>query len=123
MSCYIRKIPKASRSDYKKWVDMGYAGTWNQYCLAKLDAECKPFFVCGEFGDHCGDCLDIGNYLCDFPVGDDKTCDRKICSDHAHEVAPDVHYCNGHYVMWQDFKKSGGVAKELRNVIAFKSEK
>ena len=49
-------------------------------------------FICGDLGDHCTNCGTVSDVLCDFPVGDGKTCDRAICEECAHEVAPDVHY-------------------------------
>jgi hypothetical protein len=64
--------------------------------------------------------LDFGDNLCDYPVGDGLTCDRLVCDAHGHEVAPNVHYCDGHYLKWKEFVAAGGVAAELRNVIAFK---
>ncbi len=79
-------------------------------------------FLCGEFGPHCGDsnCMDIGTYLCDYPVGDDKTCDMPLCHGHAFEAAPEIHYCPGHALMWREFRASGGVKRELENVVPFK---
>lgn len=43
-------------------------------------------FLCGEFGPHCGACASVGDFLCDFPVGDGKTCDMPLCESHATEV-------------------------------------
>ena len=68
----------------------------------------------------CRDCCIEADYLCDFPVGDDKTCDAKLCQDHAIEVAPNIHYCMHHYAEFQKFEKSGGVKKYLEKVIPFK---
>lgn len=36
--------------------------------------------------------------LCDWPVGDKKTCDRKLCRAHAHKAGPNRDYCPAHYV-------------------------
>lgn len=80
-------------------------------------------FVCGDLGAHCGDCMAVGDLLCDYPVGEGKTCDRPMCGDHGHEIGPDLHYCAAHYKMWTDFKERGGVDAALKNVIAFKGEK
>lgn len=79
-------------------------------------------FVCGEHLDepHCADCMDFADYLCDYPVGDNKTCDRHLCEAHATEVAPEIHYCTGHLSEYRAFVAAGGVRKELRNVVAFK---
>lgn len=78
-------------------------------------------FVCGDLGEHCADCGCLGEFLCDYPVGDGKTCDRSLCLDHAHEIAPDTHYCAPHYAAWQAFRESGGVKRELENVVPYKA--
>ena len=76
-------------------------------------------FLCGEFGQHCGACASAGDFLCDFPVGYGKTCDMPLCERHASEVAPNVHYCPGHQVLWEQFRAAGGVQRELENVVPF----
>ncbi len=82
------------------------------------------FFLCGDLGPHCGDsnCTDVGENLCDYPVVNDLTCDRPICHPHSFEVAPNMHYCPAHTTMWKEFKDSGGVKKELENVVPYKGE-
>ena len=122
MPCYVIKTKPPSKAEYAEWQRAGFTGTWEQY------TECKggdrgTAIMCGEFGEHCADCMGIGEYLCDFPVGGGKTCDRSMCWEHAHEVAPEVHYCDAHYREWTRFRDGGGVAEHLRNIVAFKSEK
>lgn len=80
-------------------------------------------FICGDLGPHCADhrCMDVRTNLCDYPVGDGKTCDMPICDSHAFEAAPNVHYCPGHALQWREFVASGGVERELANVVPFKS--
>lgn len=80
-------------------------------------------FMCargGSLGPHCAKCGSVADVLCDYPVGKDKTCDRPLCAECAHEVAPDVHYCAGHFEEWERFLQSGGVEQELSNVVPFK---
>jgi len=77
-------------------------------------------FICGELGPHCADCMDVADYLCDFPVGEGKTCDRNLCEAHATEIAPELHYCVPHRGMWEAFVADGGVRSELRNVIPYR---
>lgn len=36
--------------------------------------------------------------LCDWPAGEGKTCDKKICPRCAKRVGPDKDYCEEHYV-------------------------
>ena len=66
------------------------------------------FFICGDLGPHCSYCGDVGELLCDYPVGNEKTCDRPVCENHATEVADNIHYCHSHYQQWMEFIKSGG---------------
>lgn len=123
MPCYIQRIKRPSQEDFKLWQSIGYIGTWEDYCRAKGPDVGQTMFICGDLGPHCADCAGFGEFLCDYPVGDGKTCDRSICSEHAIEIAPELHYCNAHHQMWQDFKTRGGVDDVLKNVIAFKGEK
>lgn len=120
MPCYFTTTKPASAADYKLWQGMGYTGTYEQYAEIKRRHEGSTVHIRGDLGPHCADCADVGDNLCDYPVGDGKTCDRAICDTHAHEIAPNLHYCDGHYAAWREFVASGGVAEELRNVVAFK---
>lgn len=124
MPCYVTTHKPASREDYKLWCGMGYTGSYLDYKAVKKQHEGMRIFLCGDMElQHCADCIQVGDYLCDYPVGDGKTCDRAMCDTHAHEVGPDLHYCEAHYKAWRAFVKKGGVNKELRNVIAFKGER
>lgn len=76
--------------------------------------------VCGKLGPHCAaGCGASTGFLCDYPVGDGKTCDLPLCASHAYEVAPNVHYCPGHLTLWQEFRRCGGVERELTNVVPY----
>lgn len=89
-------------------------------CYVIYDEKRNPVgHICGNLGQHCADCGDAGTNLCDFPVGAGKTCDRAICDFHAHEVAPNVHYCDAHHAEWKAFRDTGGVKRELENVVPF----
>lgn len=67
---------------------------------------CTPFrlpgggggFVCtrGPRMKKCAFCSHIGTKLCDFPVGDGKTCDKPMCAHHAKSVGPDLDHCPEH---------------------------
>lgn len=71
-------------------------------CYRMYDDKRNPVgHICGDLGPHCADCGDTGDNLCDYPVGDGKTCDRSICEYHSHEVAPNMHYCDQHYAEWK----------------------
>lgn len=71
--------------------------------------------------DNCRECSGMAGFLCDFPVGKDKTCDRPLCDEHAHEVAPDTHYCPVHHEEWKEFRASGGEQRDLGNVVPYKA--
>ena len=90
-------------------------------CYRKYDED-GSLFLCGRLGPHCNatDCTWVSEYLCDYPVGEGKTCDRTLCAEHAYEVAPGVQYCGPHYNEWAKFRTSGGVKKELENVVPYK---
>ena len=77
-------------------------------------------FLTADFGPPCAECGDVPEFLCDYPVGKEKTCDRPLCEFHANEVAPDIHYCPSHFQMWRKFERSGGVEKQLKNVVPYK---
>lgn len=123
MPCYIENTQAASRQEYDFWVSLGYHKSFEEYLESKKGTAGTRIFFCGELGECCADCAGIGDTLCDFPVGDGKTCDRAMCKDHAHEIGLDIHYCETHYRMWTEFKNAGGVHRALENVIAIKSEK
>lgn len=78
--------------------------------------------ICGDLGPHCGECGDLGAYLCDYPVGQDKTCDRLLCGFHAQLIAPELHYCEPHAAEFKAFRDAGGVRQVLENVIPFKEK-
>lgn len=121
MPCYSEHLKVPSRLEYEHSKSMGYQGTFEDYSAMCAGRDLK-IFICGDLGPHCADCMGFGDFLCDYPVGDGKTCDRPMCSDHSHGVGLDIHYCETHFRMWKEFKESGGVDSALRNVIAIRSE-
>lgn len=46
-------------------------------------------------------CGDRAPFLCDWKMGQDKTCDKPMCAAHALEVAPDKHLCRDHQAAWR----------------------
>ncbi len=83
-------------------------------------------FLCGDLGSPstvlCKECGYLADILCDYPVGDNLTCDRILCEDHSFEIGHNLHYCEAHEKLWQQFVKSGGVEYNLRNILPFKSK-
>ena len=51
-------------------------------------------------------CGYVADYLCDWPVGDGKTCDLPLCEVCAHEIGDDKHACEIH---WHEFQHRTGV--------------
>ena len=85
------------------------------------------YWMCGNFdamevqNNCCAECKEYApSFLCDYPVGNDKTCDRKLCENCAHEIGPELHYCHKHFEEFEKFRNSGGVKRELENVVPYK---
>lgn len=58
-------------------------------------------------------CGQISGYQCDWKMGEGKTCDQWICSDHAREVGDNKHLCPDHqeaYDEWLAAKNQKGRA-------------
>lgn len=52
----------------------------------------------------CVGCLPVlrqHEFQCDWPMGNDKTCDAYLCRSHAYEVGDDVHLCPAHFEAWK----------------------
>ena len=58
-------------------------------------------------------CAAFAEYLCDYPVGENRTCDRPMCADHAHQVGHDIHYCPGHFREYEAWLKRSGADATL----------
>lgn len=87
-------------------------------CIVEESAEGNLRFFCySEPVPVCADCPGPGDYLCDYPVGEDKTCDRQMCEVHAHQIAEEVHYCDAHFEMWQKFVTEGKVEAVLTKTL------
>lgn len=86
----------------------------------KINGE-KSGFICGELGPHCSSCGAPADNLCDYPVGNDKTCDRELCDSCSTLIGIDIHYCIGHLKLWNDFRANNKDVKYLdENVRPFK---
>lgn len=91
-------------------------------CYTFFGKNGETVFLCGDLGPHCfsENCADVSAFLCDFPVSSGRTCDLPLCASHAYEVAPNIHYCPAHLILWNEFRESGGVQHELENVLPYK---
>ncbi len=82
-------------------------------CYVGYTNEGVKFFLCGDLGPHCSHCMDVCTFLCDYPVGDDKTCDKPLCTNHATEIGHDLHYCVAHHEAFKTFAASGGAIAHM----------
>lgn len=72
------------------------------YCINGMDVHMKGTKLpqpCGALVWRDGrsqPCRDLSAFLCDFPDGGGRTCDRALCEAHARQVGPNRHYCPEH---------------------------
>ena len=71
-----------------------------------FDKDGTPTFWDGDGIENCDECCTFADYLCDWPMGNGKTCDHKLCDMHAHPIADDRHLCPIHAAV---FKSTGAV--------------
>ncbi len=70
-----------------------------RYCF--YDNKGRRVSIRGNLGPHCANCADVAMNLCDYPIGEEKTCDRKICHQHSNLVGSDIHYCDAHFAIYK----------------------
>lgn len=56
----------------------------------------------------CKECGWIGQFQCDWKIGEGKTCDKYICEKHALQVADDKHLCPEHQAKYEAWKEKHG---------------
>lgn len=52
----------------------------------------------------CGVCGFIADYLCDYPVCKNKTCDKPLCRECRRNVGIELDYCPAHFEQWKAYK-------------------
>ena len=107
MPCYITSPQPPSLQEFDEWTKNGYTGDYSDYLSVKERGEGLKIFMCGRnlSMETCPDCGGVADYLCDYPVGKSgKTCDRRMCSSHAHQVGENMHYCDTHFREWKSFR-------------------
>lgn len=57
-------------------------------------------------------CCAISSLLCDWPMGEGRTCDAPLCADCGWEVAPDQHLCPPHHLA-HSMQGTGGLFTSL----------
>jgi len=61
--------------------------------------ELRKAFICGdglEGTTICRVCGDMADRLCDYPIGNGKTCDSALCKYHSVKIKGDIDYCPEH---------------------------
>lgn len=116
MPCYVVKMKPPSVEEWRIWVQMGYLGSYERYEAAVRERGAALMHINGDLGPHCTECAAPSENLCDYPVGDGKTCDRPLCDEHSKGVASDTHYCRDHWIMWNEYLASERGYEVLRNV-------
>ena len=50
-------------------------------CYIEHTKDGDTMFLCGDLGPHCAadKCAAVSGWLCDYPVGEGKTCDLPLC--------------------------------------------
>ena len=116
MTNYVVKLKPPSVEEWRLWVQMGYLGSYERYAAQAVITAGSRVFISGDLGPHCTECAAPGDNLCDYPVGDGKTCDRSLCDEHSKCVASDTHYCRDHWLMWMDYLATQRGYEVLNNV-------
>lgn len=57
-------------------------------------------FLCGEIEVQVCGCQTASDYLCDYPVGDGKTCDLPLCDACRKNIGEERDLCAIHYAEW-----------------------
>lgn len=60
----------------------------------KLPKPCAAVVGIADTQDFCSD---MSLFLCDWPAGGGRTCDKALCEAHAHHVGPNKRYCPEHF--------------------------
>lgn len=53
--------------------------------------------ICGSGVIPCCICGRPSDYLCDYPIGNGKTCDLPLCDHHANTMGDNVDFCPIHH--------------------------
>lgn len=115
MPRYQYRVCEPSRADFELWQSTGFTGTYAQYEQAKRREYGGLISLHGDLGPHCADCSGVGDFLCDYPVGDGKTCDRPMCDRHVTVIGPEMHYCKAHAQAWNQYKTSQQAQERDKN--------
>ena len=68
-------------------------------CRTVTDKKLGRIWICGSALKDCSICRvcgDLATVLCDYPLGNDKTCDSALCENHSFSIKGDIDYCPEH---------------------------
>lgn len=82
IDCILEAIPSFLQSFY--------------YCETYIKEKPDMIFMCGKGIVACSNCGQVADYLCDYPVGEGKTCDLPICQNCRTHVGK-YDFCPIHY--------------------------
>jgi len=69
------------------------------YRKVRPKSQAKPIIVCGIGIIPCAFCGEVADFRCDAPIGDRRTCDLPLCTEHKHhrpDIGSDIDYCPHH---------------------------
>jgi len=69
------------------------------YRQVKPKSQSKPIIMCGSGIIPCAFCGHAADFRCDAPIGDGRTCDLPLCTEHKHhrpDIGSDIDYCPHH---------------------------
>lgn len=76
-------------------------------CRTTLMDDGSLMFICGEGLEDaavCKECGHLADNLCDFPIGNGKTCDAALCERHSLLALENTHYCPAHAKEYGQFQ-------------------
>ena len=88
-------------------------------CYPLIDKSGKAYgWMCGEKleMETCPTCgVGLVEFLCDFPVGEKATCDRKLCLKCAYNIKSDadIHLCPEHIIYFKENSDSLYLHREI----------
>jgi hypothetical protein len=98
--CFAKGRLDVSRIDYMTQCEIAsYLDFPLPFFYRKKSGHTIKGWICGDGIRACAFCGKEAEFLCDFPIGDGRTCDLPLCKEHkTHraDVGLDVDYCPHH---------------------------
>ena len=80
-------------------------------CATEKRSDGSIIFWCGKGIEPCYVCGEMAVALCDYPVGQRKTCDQPLCEKHSIKQGTewqDIHFCPTHTLIDNGWINKGG---------------